>query len=506
MAGMDYNKKVVSGGVAAPSLDLSINVNIEQYNKNSTSIDSSSLVKSDGTLDLNMFLEDLNVENYTTGAVEGSLGYDTAQKLDPPWYEELGRGLLSAGATVVNGAMGLLEGVAELGEGIIDAALIASAAISSGPLLIADALNFIGAKITGNEFTSLTQAFWTQGVMPTVGADLSGGLFDAIYSTEVMQAVDNAAIDSMKRGGAGYKVMKNVGYVTGTVAIGILTGGTSTIAVTASQASTIAAGMAKAGNVIESKYGDLSTGEKNNLGEISKVLLNGTLAGSLEAGMWFLTYGHGLDKVGAKLGITDWLGKKVFQLAGNNGFSKVLMKAFPNALKNSTLLKGGMQFLKPFITLGIDASTTGLDEKKTLMEYLESAFIDGLTNAAVTIGYDMSVIKTWVEVIDAKAASKIGGKADYAYKGNEIVSQSAESADDAMMDATKDIYKSLGEAIDKFRYSSDDSAAHVTRIAFEGFKKAGGNVVKKTIALPVKDFFKSVTQWATNGLAYIFGN
>ena len=58
MAGMDYNKKVVSGGVAAPSLDLSINVNIEQYNKNSTSIDSSSLVKSDGTLDLNMFLED----------------------------------------------------------------------------------------------------------------------------------------------------------------------------------------------------------------------------------------------------------------------------------------------------------------------------------------------------------------------------------------------------------------------------------------------------------------
>lgn len=506
MAGMDYNKKVISGGTTAPSLDLDFDSNIEQYNKKSTNIDSSSLVKSDGTLDLNMFLDDLNIDNYTTGAVEGSLGYDTAQKLDPPWYEQLGKGLLTAGATVVNGTMGLLEGVAELGEGIIDAAVIVGAAMNSGPLLAIDALNFIGAKITGNEFTSVTKAYWTEGVMPAVGADLSGGLFDAIYSTEAMQAVDNAALDGMKRGGAVYKVMKNVGYVTGTVAIGVLTGGTSTIAMTASQASTLAAGMAKAGNVIETKYNGLSDQEKQNLGEIGKVLLNGTLSGSLEAGMWFLTYGHGLDKTGAKLGITDWLGKKVFQLAGNNAFSKVVLKAFPNALKNSTLLKGGLQFLKPFITLGIDGTTTGLDEKKTLLEHLESAFIDGLTNAAVTVVYDVSVIKTWVEALDAKAASRFGGKTDYAYKGNTQINQNADSMADSFSESQGEIYKSLGEAIDKFKYASDDSAAHVTRIAFEGLKKAGGNLVKKTIGLPVKEFFSSVTQWATNGIAYLFGN
>ena len=505
MAGMDYNKSVVSGGnVSVPTLDL--NTNIEPYVKKSITVDNSSLVKSDGTLDLNIFLEDFNVDSYSTGAVEGSLGYDTAQKLDTPWYEQLGKGLLTAGATVVNGAMGLLEGVAELGEGILDAAVIVGAAMNSGPLLIADALNFIGAKITGNEFTSLTKAYWTEGIMPAVGEDLSGDLFDAIYSTEAMQAVDNAAVDGMKRGGAGYKVMKNIGYVTGTVAIGVLTGGTSTIAMTASQASTLAAGMAKAGNVIETKYNGLTDEEKKNLDEIGKVLLNGTLAGSLEAGMWFLTYGHGLDKIGSKLGITDWLGKKVFQLAGNNPLSQVLLKAFPNALKNSSLLKGGLQFLKPFITLGIDASTTGLDEKKTIFEHLEGAFVDGLTNAAVTLAYDASVVKSWVEVLDAKAASLIGGKSDYAYQGNSQLEQNSNSMIDSFTEKQGELFKSLGEAIDKFRYGSEDSAAHITRLAFEGLKKAGGNIVKKTITAPVKEFFSSITDWATGGIAYLFGS
>lgn len=512
MAEMNYSKNVSgsSNTISVPNINVG---GMDLYGSKTVTAKASSTIynTTDSSLDLSVFLTD-NIDETVSSqkiAADKVKHYET----DVPWYCELLDGVKCAGATIVNSTMGLLEGVTELAEGILDAAVVVASVGTVGvPLLLADTLSYVGSKILGTEYNSLTEAYWTDFLMPIVGYDISGNAFDALYSTDLMSAVDEHALDAMKRGGAGYKIAKNVGYVTGTVALGIFTGGAGFAGLTASSASTLAAGLGKAGNTFESKYNSLSDEDKQDIGKIGGVLLNGTLAGSLEAGMWFLTYGNGLDKIATKLGpsASKFLGTTVFKLSGNSTFTKMVAKIFPNAIKNSSLVKGGLQFLKPFATLGIDAGTTGLkiDENTTLADHFLNATIDGLTNAVVTIGYDASFLKTLVENTSAKASTTATGKTDYLYAGNSKLAQNATGIENAGL-GDQTIYKSLTEAISKYQYNpatAEGGTSHLTRLLFEGLKKSGGNLVKKNISAPIKQGIQNFFDLGGSIMNIVFGH
>lgn len=388
--------------------------------------------------------------------------------------------LNSTACSVANGAVGLLEGVAELGEGLIDTVAVLGGGVVSVPLLLADGVSWLGSKITGSEFESVTKQFWLDDVMPAVGVDLSGKAFDALYETEFMQGVDSNAVGFMKRGGVGYDVMKNVGYVTATVALGVATGGMSTTALTASQASTLVAGLAKAGNKFESGYNKAAKDGEVTMGEVGAVLGNGALAGTIEAGTWFMTYGNGLSKVGEKIfgqGATEALKKSLFGFKSGSALGKL----FPNAVKIETLVKSGIQFGKSWANYAADILTIG--SSKSAGDVLTESFI----NAGTSIIYDTSIIKTWAENIGASASSKITGK-DYAYEGHPIVEQGHDELLN-LGETTAKLPSNLAKAISELRYASNDTQANWTRLIFEGLKKSGGNLVKKWITEPLKEAF-----------------
>ena len=512
MAEMGYNRNVSSGSSTVAIPNVTFSGLDSTYNKKSVAKPQSTIYNStDSSLDLSIFLTDNIDENCNTEAISADQARHYDSYSGKEWYEYLGDALACTGATVVNTTMGLLEGVAELAEGLIDTGLVVTSITTIGlPLLVADAVNFVGSKLLGREFNSLTEAYWTDVLMPIVGYDASGKAFEALYSTNVMSTINDHSLDTMKRGGTGYNIAKNVGYVTGTVAIGVFTGGLGTVGMTASTASTLTSGLAKAGNTFESKYNKLSEEEKQDMGKIGQVLLNGALTGGVEAGMWYLTYGNGLDKIAGKFGkgAPDFLNQTVIKLSGNNTFTQMVAKVFPNAIKTSSLFKGGLQFLKPFATLGIDASTLGLkiDENTKLSDYFLNATIEGLANAVVAIGYDASFLKNIVEGTSAKVSTSVSGKTDYLYTGNSQLSQNALGIENAGL-GNQTIYSSLTEAISKYIYTPttiDGGTAHFTRVLFEGLKKSGGNIVKKNISVPLIQGVKNIINWSASALGAIY--
>ncbi len=423
--------------------------------------------------------------------------------------------ILSVGASIVNSIMGLLEGVFELIEGILDAAVAIVGAALSIFTGIGDLFLWLGSLITGNEFESITAAMWKNGIMPIMGYDISGNLFDAIYSTPLFEAIDEQAYGWFKKDSGFYKVMKNVGYVTGTIILGILTGGSS-IPLTASTATTIIAGAAKAGSEYEKQYNAITDNGANEVSgaDVLRILGNGTGKGIIEGGMWYLTYGSGLQNLTGKFmsggadAAKSWLAKTLLEPGTfsqalskftGKGITTLLTKVFPNTINTGTMIKMGLQFIKPYMNLGVDAGT-GLTKAQlgdaTWGEVFMDTGVDAVTNALITGLYDMSILKNLMENASAKEASKFGGKNDYYIEG-----QTTPAADEAIagMNAAAgkpQIFKNLTKAIGGYDYrgttGSEYNAAHFTRMWFEGLKKSNGNVAKKTISLPLKALVEEI--------------
>lgn len=468
----------------------------------------------------------------TTKAVSGLVNtgakvFNKVSSVVKDGFTWLGEQAVATAASAGNIVMGLLEGGAELFEGIGDALVAVSGGFLSVFTGIYDGINWIGSKITGNEFESLTAAMWTKGVMPIIGYDVSGNMFDAIYSTPFFSKMDELAYNGAKRDGSLYKVVKNIGYVSGTILLGILTGGSS-LAITASKATTLLSGVAKAGSEFEKQYNNITEGGTKELsgGDVLSILTNGTAKGTIEGAMWYLTYGSGLQNIAGKfLGgsakAQTWLGKTLitkgsFNSAISKAFNPQIANAiklvFPNTINRGTGLKMALQFLKPYMNLGVDASTglAGVDENTSWGDLLKSTTVDAITNAAMAGIYDVSFLKNVMEKASAKGATKIGGKNNYYIEGqNMSIQQSGSDAIAAMNQAAGNAqpqtFKNLIKAISGYDYSgatgSDYQVAHLTRLWFEGLKKSNGNIVKKTLSMPLKGLVDDIV----NGFSSVFG-
>lgn len=66
-------------------------------------------------------------------------------------------------------------------------------------------------------------------------------------------------------------------------------------------------------------------------------------------------------------------------------------------------------------------------------------------------------------------------------------------------------FKNLIKAISGYDYrgatGSDYQVAHLTRLWFEGVKKSNGNIVKKTLSMPLKGLVDDIV----NGFSSVFG-
>ncbi len=527
---MGYSRTVSSGsssgglsGISPSSGSWNFDTDLENYKRTNTATQTESLMEDDGSMNLNMFIDADGGDTYQTGTVTGSLGLELANLDDESWITDLVEGLKVVGATVVNGVVGFGEGLVDFGEGLYDAGCVIAGVTMTPFTIMADGVALLNSLITGEKYESVTGAYWSDVVLAEVNRDYSDEWFSKIYENEFMQGVNDYAVDSMKRGGAGYGVCKEIGYLTGTILLGVGTAGVgSAVGVggfTASQVSTVATGLAKAGNTMDKKYSDLlkRDGDISGLDSLS-IVVNGTATGAIESFMWYITFGNGIDKIAANLTKAfqsnlvarsqilrslSGLKEPVFSANFVNGVntllskskvltfcSNVFKKVFPNTLKRESILKAFFQFVKPSALVSVDYGTTGLDvsQDKTIIDYYEEAINKGIDNAMVAIVYDASFLKKVVEKLGAKTASKLGGKSDYNYKGHEVYNESSESYYEEVTEQVSKLYKDLADAISNYDYRGNfEIHAHLTRMIFEGLKKTGGTVVKKGVPVFIKD-------------------
>ena len=169
----------------------------------------------------------------------------------------------ATGATIVNTFFSLAEGLVSFGEAVVDTAAIVATAINSQYTLRLDALNYLGCKITGKEFESLTIKMWIK-TMEAVAYDATGTAFAALYDTKAMKAVDSAAAGFAKRynpetgeQGLLYSIGKGVGYYGGMIAAGTLTAGLApagTVLATEAVSVGISAAAGKMGQTAQKQY------------------------------------------------------------------------------------------------------------------------------------------------------------------------------------------------------------------------------------------------------------
>ena len=138
---------------------------------------------------------------------------NTGKKDDTSVWSLLGK----TGASVANGAISLLGGIAGVGENILDAAYIAKS-ISSTPF------RALGDILKGDWSFTGTKDAWER-TRAFVATDYVGMAKDWFYDTSAGQALDEAAFDRYKSDGAGCQFLGSVGRVVGIAGVTALTGG-----------------------------------------------------------------------------------------------------------------------------------------------------------------------------------------------------------------------------------------------------------------------------------------
>lgn len=151
-------------------------------------------------------------------------------------------GIKKVGASVANVVIGLVQGLAEFVEAIVDTCAIIVTAAASIFTGLWDLGQWIHGKITGNEnWNSATKAMWG-GVMDFVGTTHVKDAFRSFYEeTAVGKWLDANAFEWFKSTGAVYQIANGIGYVAGVVILTIVTFGAGGAAVGASSAATGAA-------------------------------------------------------------------------------------------------------------------------------------------------------------------------------------------------------------------------------------------------------------------------
>lgn len=151
-----------------------------------------------------------------------------------------------AGATVANGAISVIKGVAQFGEAIVDTAAIVGTAIETPFTALEDGVKYAYTKATGGDTSNLkssTGQLW-KNTMSFVSNDYVENTYNKFYEdTSVGQTLDNYAYAPFKSDGTGSKILSGVGYVTGVAVATVATAGVAGAAIGASQAA-VGAGVA----------------------------------------------------------------------------------------------------------------------------------------------------------------------------------------------------------------------------------------------------------------------
>ncbi len=127
------------------------------------------------------------------------------------------------GATIANFVVSLVEGVVSFVESIGDLVIMVFGAVGS---LSTGVIDIAKGIVSGDWSFNTTKSLWTKVVLPVVGYDWTSKVFDKVYETKLMQAIEKNAYEPFKRdGGAIYKIGKKVGYYIGVAVATALTMG-----------------------------------------------------------------------------------------------------------------------------------------------------------------------------------------------------------------------------------------------------------------------------------------
>lgn len=227
-------------------------------------------------------------------------------------------GIKKVGASVANVVIGLVQGLAEFVEAIVDTCAIIVTSAASIFTGLWDLGQWIHGKITGNEnWNSATKAMWG-GVMDFVGTTHVKDAFRSFYEkTAVGKWLDANAFEWFKSTGAVYQIANGIGYVAGVVILTIVTFGAGGAAVGASSAATSAATTAVtagqtaliAGTAGFGRGAETAWSQGASLGE-------GLTYATLNAGWEGLQF-----YVGAKIGAPGGYGDKVASVLLKEGTS-----------------------------------------------------------------------------------------------------------------------------------------------------------------------------------------
>ena len=289
-------------------------------------------------------------------------------------------GTKKVGASVANVAIGLIQGLAEFAEAIVDTCAIVGTAVKSIFTGLCDLGQWIYGKITGNEdWNSVTKEMWSETmdfVATTHVKDAFKGFFE---NTMVGQWLDTNAFEWFKSTGAVYQVTSGLGYVAGVVILTIATFGVGGAAVGAGSAATGAAVTAGQTAIIAGTAGfgrgaETSWSQGASLGE-------GLTYAMLNAGWEGLQF-----YVGAKIGAPGGYGDKIASKLLSQGVSKgtrALVTSGTRIVLDS--LDGGIEgFVQPLLqSIYADGY---YDDEGNFIEFTEN---DGVFTRARALFDDM---------------------------------------------------------------------------------------------------------------------
>lgn len=249
-------KEINSAGIS--SVNISFDENLKEF-VGSAANENGSIAPTDVTMDLNIYLEEeIERKNKTI-----EVGIVTSKETISPTtatilaLELIGENALKSGASTVNTAVGLIQGLAEFGEALVDTCAILVGFFSSEYTLIGDIFSLLGSKIFGYEFHSSTLALWS-GIMDFVTPKHVTDAFDDFHQNNVIgKTLDEYSYGLFKSTGAIYKVADGVGYIGGIILLSLATAGIGGAATGA----TSAAGGATASTVATLNIGQVATVE-----------------------------------------------------------------------------------------------------------------------------------------------------------------------------------------------------------------------------------------------------
>ena len=137
--------------------------------------------------------------------------------------------LKKTGASVINAGAGLVKGIAEFGESILDSAITSKANSLTSYTALFDVTNLVINKLEGNDSTgeTLTQKL-LQGTMSFVAEDYVGTVHSRFYEETMLgQLLDEKAFEPAKSDGGITNFASEVGYQAPLFVISFLTGGTA---------------------------------------------------------------------------------------------------------------------------------------------------------------------------------------------------------------------------------------------------------------------------------------